>query len=159
MKIPIGEAAARLRLHPCELVLELARMTGSFEELCPEVDEGFVQTLLQMHPERLAPTADRATAPGVRDSDAPNRISLRLSKDAARIVEVLCHKGHWGRNSVSPDTLRNHYCRGLEDFDAAVKELVRADILTARHPHGPFSLNPKAKSSVEAIIAASPDPA
>ncbi len=151
MKLPITEAAARLRLHPCELVIALAAMVGSFEELYPEVDEGFAETWRQMHPEHFAKPP--------RDADRKSRSVSghgfsplpRLSKDSERLALVLSHKKHWGNNTVSEATLRNHYCRGISDFDSAVRELTNAGILTAAGPRGPFSLNTKAKAQIEEL--------
>lgn len=146
MKIPIHKAAAHLRLHPCELVLELAGI-AAFDELYPEVDEGFVETLKQMHPERFVKPPRIPEAPKVPSPSLP-----RLSKDSELLVSVLSHKKHWGTNTVSEATLRNHYCRDLQDFDSAVRELTRAGILNAESPRGPFSLNTKAKAQVEELI-------
>lgn len=152
MKIPINEAARRLHLHPCELVLELAQIATSFDDLYPEVDEGFVETLKQMHPELFVKPSraiDRASQETTWTSSQP---LPRLSKDAERIVYALSHKKHWGTNAVSEATLKNHYCRDLQDFDYAVKELLRVGILTPERPRGPFSLNLKAKVQVDAVI-------
>ena len=152
MKIPIADAARRLRLHPCEVVLELAQIATSFDDLYPEVDEGFVETLMQMHPELFVKTSraiDRATQETIGPSSPP---LPRLSKDAARMVHALSQKKHWGTNTVSEATLKNHYCRDLQNFDYAVKELLRVGILTPERPHGPFSLNPKAKVQVDAVV-------
>lgn len=149
MKIPINEAARRLHLHPCELVLELAQMATSFDDLYPEVEEGFVETLKQMRPERFFKSSRDMRIPEARDiSSSP----LRLSRDAEQLVSALERKGHWGTNKVSHDTLKNHYCRGLQDFDSAVKELIRGGILLAEKHRGPFSLNPKARTQVDALI-------
>lgn len=63
MKIPINEAARRLHLHPCELVLELAQIATSFDDLHPEVEEGFVETLKQMRPERFFKSPRDARTP------------------------------------------------------------------------------------------------
>jgi hypothetical protein len=148
MKIPIAEAARRLRLHPCELVLEIAQIATSFDDLYPEVDEGVVETLKQMHPELFVKPSraiDRATE--VSFQPFP-----RFSKDAEDIVYALSRKKHWGTNTVPEATLKNHYCRDLQNFDYAVKELLRVGILTSERPHGPFSLNPKAKVQVDAVI-------
>lgn len=151
MKIPINEAAARLRLHPCQLVLALAGMLASFDELYPEVDEGFTETLKQMHPERFVrPPRDVSPIPESRAKASPPPVS-RLSKDSEHLVSVLSRKRHWGTNTVSEATLRNHYCRDLKDFDSAIKELVRAGILIAESPRGPFSLNTKAKARVDEL--------
>ena len=148
MKIPINEAARRLHLHPCELVLELAQIATSFDDLYPEVDEGFVETLKQMHHE-LFVKPSRAIDRPIEASSQP---LPRFSKDAEHIVYALSRKKHWGTNTVSEATLKNHYCRDLHDFDYAVKELLRVGILTPERPRGPFSLNPKAKVQVDAII-------
>ncbi len=148
MKIPIADAARRLRLHPCELVLELAQVATSFDDVYPEVDEGFVETLKQMHPELFVKPSrviDRAT-------EASSQSLPRLSEDAEDITYALSRKKHWGTNTVSETTLKNHYCRDLRNFDYAVKELLRIGILMPERPHGPFSLNPKAKVQVDAVI-------
>ena len=148
MKIPIADAARRLRLHPCELVLEFAQIATSFDDVYPEVDEGFVDTLKQMHPE-LFVKPSRAID---RTTEASSQPSPRFSKDAEDIVYALFRKKHWGTNTVSEATLKNHYCRDLQNFDYAVKELFRVGILTPERPHGPFSLNSKAKVQVDAVI-------
>ena len=148
MKIPLTEASARLRLHPCELVLWLAKMLPRFEDLYPEVDEGFLETLTQMHPELFGkPVFDVTKTP------EPPVVCLHLSTDAARLVKVLRNKGHWGTHTVRPSTLKNHYCKDLQNFDSAIKELIRAGILSAeRHVRGPFSLNTKARALIDALI-------
>ena len=150
MKIPINEAADQLSLHPAELVLFLADMVAPFEELYPEVDEGLVNTIRSMHPEIFSRTSDRQIQqPGLPPrEDIPT--SLRLSPDGERVVLALHNKRHWGSNIVSETTLRNHYCRGLSDFDSAIRELARAKLLSS--VRGPFSLNTRAKAEIDEIV-------
>ena len=143
MKISICDAAQSLRLHPLEFVLDVARLTQSFDEIYPEVDEGYVATLKQMQgmrhsfdTEQLLPKA--ASLPG-------------LSEDAKCLVSAMKRKGHWGKNTVGKDTLKNHYCRNLRDFDSAIKELLKANMVAYTSLAGPFSLNTKTKTQIEKI--------
>jgi len=152
MKIPLNEAAAKLRCHPCEVILELTEMIRTFDELYPEVDEGFIETLKRMHPERFdRPSSDSCQIQETSVSNSDQGLP-HLSEDAERLVCILSHKKHWGTNTVSEDTLRNHYCRNLQNCDSAIKELIRSDILMNKSLRGPFSLKTKAKGKVDAVI-------
>ena len=68
-----------------------------------------------------------------------------------RILDKLERADRWGGNTVSWDTLRNHYCRGVEALEEGLKALIDEDLVvvaergTARK--GPFSLNPGEKGS------------
>lgn len=148
MKIQLNEASTHLHLHPCELVLLLAGMVGRFEDIFPTVDEGFVDTLRQMYPERFLKQSWEPV-----DSEQPSTTTIKLSTDAIRLIAVMRRKGYWATHTVGRKTLKNHYCSDIQDFDSAIKELLRADILSAgQQVRGPFSLNIKTKALIDSVI-------
>ena len=129
-------------------------MVASFDDLCPEVDEGFLETWRQMHPEHF----DKSARPSSRTGE--ERIKLgsarplpNLSRDSERVVRALSQRKHWGTNTVSEPTLKNHYCRDIKDLETAIKELVRTGIVIAATPRGPFSLNTKARAQIDLILS------
>jgi len=58
---------------------------------------------------------------------------------------------------VSFVVLRNHYCKGLEGFDEALRILLDDDLVTVREKsnkrRGPFSLNPAKKRVIKEALA------
>jgi len=76
----------------------------------------------------------------------------RLSGDARRILHTLYRKKFWGRNTVSHDTLRNHYCKSVQDFKGAIDELSGLGLLMEDSRNGPISLHPHKHEEVERYL-------
>lgn len=143
----IHEAAAEAHLHPCELVLELARIgAGSFDgDIFPETNDGYVATLMQMKARpRSGPDLEAPASP----ADPP------LSAEAQQILRALRHKKHWGTNVAAKEQIIRHYCKGLPDYDRPLKELCQAGLLLCRGSpgQGPYALNPRAKARIERVL-------
>ena len=141
MKIPIYEAAKRLSLHPCELVLNLASMVGSFDDFYPEVDEGYIETIEQLH----------YHSSHFRITD--KTLIPQISKDSQTIISMLYSKTYWKSNTVNRDFLKNHYCKDIANLDTAIKELQHEDIIIVKKSGRVLSLNPKKRKLIEESIS------
>ncbi len=151
MKIPLHEAASRLELHPFNLLLRLSGLVSSLEECNPAVDDGYVETLRTLHGGFRAVSQANPDAPATMRRD---KEPLGVSEGAARIIDKLERGDRWGGNSVSFDTLRNHYCRDVQDIQERVDELVERGLLSRNGRRGPLSLNPAMRNEVERIVSA-----
>jgi hypothetical protein len=127
-------------------------MVESFDEVYPEVDEGFVQTLRQLHHENIARSDRDQNKPIEPTTKQPLKAPIKVSKEAEQILYALWHKKHWGTHSVTEGTIKNHYCNRLQNFESAIKELLKTDLLIAEHNRGPFTLNRKSKAQIELLI-------
>lgn len=79
---------------------------------------------------------------GLEESVAGFSTRRRLSGDARRVLHTLYRKKFWGRNTVSYDTLKNHYCKSVQDFCAAITELSERGLLMESSKNGALSLQP-----------------
>ncbi len=74
---------------------------------------------------------------------------LGLGLGERQILLSLHRKHKWGGSRVSKDTLRNHFCPQVVDFDDTIQTLIARGLLIDK---GGISLNQKAKSEIEAQL-------
>lgn len=143
----IHEAAAEVHLHPCELVMELARLGADpFDgEVFPDTNSGYIDTLKQMRKRLKA--ADKEPSP-------PPPSLPPLSEEALQILRALRYKKHWGTNVAAKEQIIRHYCKGLSDYDRPLRELVQSGLVRCRGElrHGPYFLNLEAKARIEQLV-------
>ena len=174
MRIPTVEAAKRLGIDPGTLILRVSELVGDFTDCWPEIDEGFVDTLRQLEGgfesvrEAPAPAEESASLrrespedPGVHPADAsggPSPAAPRSRSDPARfrVLDKLERQERWGSKTVNWDTLRNHWCRGVERLEEAVGQLVDERLLSVaeygNRRRGPFSLNAARKRAIQRLL-------
>lgn len=153
MTIKTSDAARNLGVHPFDLVGFACRMTGSLGDLWPEIDEALVETLGQMG---LGARETRPAAEGgdVPDVARPPARTLGVSEAAARVLDKLERRNHWGSNHVNLDTVRNHFCRGVPGLDEGLEELLDRGLLSsAGGRKGPVSLDTHAKGEIDTILS------
>lgn len=74
---------------------------------------------------------------------------LELGLGARQILLALHRKHKWGTSRVSRDTLKNHFCANVVDFDDSIESLVARGLVTEK---GGYSLNQTKKADVESYI-------
>jgi ppGpp synthetase/RelA/SpoT-type nucleotidyltranferase len=90
---------------------------------------------------------------GVVVADSSRRQRGSVSPGARVVLEKLYRKDYWGSNKrVSPDTLKNHYCHGVEGFDECMEELRVLGYLFPGPRRGPVSLNLEKKAEIEKLF-------
>jgi hypothetical protein len=139
-------AARQARMHPLEFVLRLAPLTAEFNDLFPEVDESYVALV-----KKLAKGSYEAEAIE-NEYTAKKESTSEFSNNAIKVIASLRRKKHWGSNTVSEDTLHNHYCKSVSDLEAALRELAKRSLILRKSARGPVSLNPKEKRTIDEII-------
>jgi hypothetical protein len=144
MKVRLDDAAKRLHLHPCELVLNLAQMVGSFDDLYPELDEGYIETLKQL----LHDSSPKSSLDITEKTSRP-----LILKDSHAVISVLSSKGFWKKNTIERDTLKKRYCKHIVNLDTAINELQREEIVIIKKGGNILSLNPKKRKVIEEIIS------
>ncbi len=150
MKRPTHEVADELKLHPANLMLELRKHGVAFEDLWPEIDDVWKQTIQAMNRKEFHSTATTDPQAGYLEVGATEEAS-EVSWDAAKIVEKLWRKQKYGKHSVSVEGLRKLTHLSSDTTEAAVHELVRARVLLELHPHGPYSLDPAQTARIDKI--------
>lgn len=85
--------------------------------------------------------------------DSVLSLSKRMHIDvgARQILVCMVQKRYWGRNTISINTLKNHYCKGNLTFDSSLKDLVNSEYITA-NANGAISLNINKKSQIEGFV-------
>lgn len=77
---------------------------------------------------------------------------MDIDVGSRQILSVLQIKNHWGRNTVSIGTLRNHFAKKVVTFDASLKTLRDLGLVNMKDYQSPISLNIKRKSDIEAYL-------
>ena len=149
-KISTSEAGRHLRDHPANVVRHLSEMVGSLRDCWPDVDVGFVETLRTLRRARFSDSPNQPVEEPTKPLQERSKGSFVKSASTLRVLDKLERKDKWGGNAIGWDTLRNHYCRGLDDLDEAVDELVEEGLLLPGDSRsGPYSLNPAKKGEIE----------
>jgi len=155
MRIPTADAAKKLGLDVPAFLDAAARLMADLGEAWPEIDDGYVETMQQLYGLGVPGPEDEREEPVSSDIVAPPVSRLRRAR--LRILDKLERSDRWGGNTVSVDTLRNHYCQGLDAFDEALEQLIDDDLVLIAEKgskrKGPFSLNPARKGAIEKEVA------
>lgn len=146
MKRPTHEAARSLGLHPANFLLFLSSIGAEFSNVWPEIEDAWIEEVRRHDWERFGRPAAVAAAPTSAGSGGHT-----LSKSGERIIAKLVRKKSWGSNTVSLDTLKNHWCQTVPDFDSGLEELLRLEFLHAEGPRGPYSLNQSRSGEIERL--------
>ena len=149
MKRPTHEAARSLGLHPANLLLHLSSVGADFANVWPELDDVWIEEVRRHDWVRFGRPATNAAHP--TSAGLPPR---NLSKSAERIIAKLVRKKSWGGNTVGLDTLKNHWCQAIPEFDRALEELLQAELLSTEGLRGPYSLNQSRSGEIERIARA-----
>lgn len=86
--------------------------------------------------------------------DSIKGISKRLpiGTDALKVLQVLVRRKHWSRaKMVSRDTLKNHFCQSVGNFECAIDWLVDQQLVESHGKNGLF-LNIQKKSLIDAYL-------
>lgn len=75
-----------------------------------------------------------------------------LSTGARRVLHALLRKRFWGRNTVSYDTLANHYCRSVRNVGDALRELAEIGLLNDNGGQHGISLQPRKRDEIESYL-------
>lgn len=71
----------------------------------------------------------------------------------ARQLMACLHRRHfWGKKTISEDTLRNHFCKGVLTFDSSLKTLIDKQLLMKSAKSGGYSLNFQKKAEIEGYL-------
>ncbi|MCX7014258.1 MAG: hypothetical protein NTW86_17185 [Candidatus Sumerlaeota bacterium] len=162
MTISTAEAARRLGVSVAEFLDAVVDLVGDLSDAWPQIDEGYVATVQQVRgilP--LDKTSGQPQGPAERDDGAVSEEMVEelspVQEAKLRILDKLERAGRWGGNAVSWDTLRNHYCHGVEGLEEGLKVLIDEDLVVVAERgtvrKGPFSLNPGEKGAIERQLA------
>ncbi len=160
MRISTADAARKLGMSVPELLDAMTSLVGDLSEVWPEMDEGYVDTIRQLHGLHILKTQGEEPDPelGKRSPAAQESSDLSATEQArCRILDKLERAGRWGGNSVSWDTLRNHFCQGVQDLEGGLEQLIDEGLVIVggkgSKRKGPFSLNPSRKGEIEEEVA------
>jgi hypothetical protein len=156
MKVRTAEAAGKLGLSVPAFLDAAAGLMADLHEAWPEVDDGYVETMQRLYGLAHQEREDEETeTPPIRPAGPPAVSQVDRAK--LRILDKLERADRWGGNVVSLETLRNHYCQGVEGFDEALEELIDNDLVMVPEKgskrKGPFSLNPAKKGVIQKELA------
>lgn len=128
MKIKTSEAAQSLGIHPSHLLLHVAQLdsTLTFQDVWPEIDDGFVETVSVSggHRRDHHPPADQ-TAKKLEVMPA----QIDLSKNALRALDKLWRQNKWGDAFVPLEALAHQAHLGVSETHDAVSELRKRGFL------------------------------
>ncbi len=81
-------------------------------------------------------------------------MSRRMDIDigARQILAVLSRKRYWGKKSITADTLKNHYLKGLLTFDSSLEILKDKGLILMSGVQGPVSLNIKKRNEIDGYL-------
>lgn len=71
---------------------------------------------------------------------------------AKKILLKLYTKQFWGQKTVTQETLRNHFCKGVRNFDVTLDKLVQKGLVLRESSNGPISLNTKARPEIDKLV-------
>ncbi|HOE31259.1 MAG TPA: hypothetical protein PKX48_14395 [Planctomycetota bacterium] len=156
MKVRTAEAAKKLGLSVPAFLDAAAGLMEDLQEAWPKVDNDYVETIQKLYRLDVKEQESEKTQTTPIHRAGPPSLS-QVDRAKLRILDKLERADKWGGNVVSFVVLRNHYCKGLEGFDEALRILLDDDLVTVREKsnkrRGPFSLNPAKKRVIKEALA------
>lgn len=144
MKINFYKAAEELKISPLALMLELAPQVKPFENIFPELDSGFVESIKQKHGEQFFEKEKK------KKDDVKINIP-KLSKSAIKIILHLERHSYWGSHYVPKEEI-NKRCKGIENINDVVNELHQDNFVKLHKGNKTVSLNPSKKKIINLIV-------
>ncbi len=75
-----------------------------------------------------------------------------LNANARRVLHTLFRKNFWGRNTVTYETLNNHFCKSVRDVDIALQELQSLGLIDISERHGQISLRSNKHDEIKSYL-------
>jgi len=144
MKKPLHEVAKSLHNHPATIIFSLVSLGASFEDCYPDVDESWIETFKGLDWKHSAD--DEIEGKILKTESFSN-----LSNTAKKILDKLERKKHYGKNSVSLDTIKNHFCRNQSDFEEAMEELLAIELIK-EESKGSITLNTSKNKEISQVL-------
>ena len=69
---------------------------------------------------------------------------------AVQILATLQRRHFWGKKTVTLDTIKNHFCKGVLSIDSSMQDLIDKDLVI--YKNGVYSLNIQKKKIIEQYI-------
>lgn len=69
---------------------------------------------------------------------------------AVQILATLHRRHFWGKKTVTLDTIKNHFCKGVLSIDSSMQDLIEKDLVI--YKNGVYSLNIQKKRIIEQYI-------
>ena len=151
MKISTIEAARKLKIHPGILFLFVSELapTVQFEDLWPEIDDGWVATIERSKGISFPRPSGQVSVPALKPVEQK---PAALSEPARKIVDKLRRHKHWGHASLPIEALLKITHLSSKEVEEAIDELKGKHILDhAGGSRGVVSLDPAKKEEIESI--------
>jgi hypothetical protein len=103
MKLPTADAALSLSptLHPLNLLLYLSELGYTFEDVWPDIEETWIESVRATDWNKFAPTKQRDNDNIVLFAKSSQNSDLRISDEAGLVVEKLWRNSKWGHAHVT----------------------------------------------------------
>jgi ppGpp synthetase/RelA/SpoT-type nucleotidyltranferase len=110
-----------------------------------------IQTVQETHSHYFGISPPDSVLENLDDSLTGISTRMDLGLDERKILSAMYRKKYWSTKSTSPETLKNHFCHDVRDFDRAIENLVSRELILIR-PLGGLTLNIKKKNDIEQYI-------
>jgi len=77
---------------------------------------------------------------------------IDIDVGARQILSCLHRRHFWGKKTISEDTLRNHFCKGVLTFESSMKTLNEKRLTLQSPLNGGISLNIRRKAEIEQYL-------
>jgi ppGpp synthetase/RelA/SpoT-type nucleotidyltranferase len=110
-----------------------------------------IQTVRETHSHYFGISPPDSVLESLDDSLTGISAKSDLGLDGRKILAAMYRKRFWGTKTASAETLKNHFCQDVEDFEVAIQSLIQKQFLTVR-PLGGLVLNIKKKNEIEQYL-------
>lgn len=110
-----------------------------------------IKTVQETHSHYFGISPPDSVLESLDDSLTGILTSADLGLDGRKILAAMYRKRLWSTKSASHETLKNHFCHDIKDFDRAISILIERGFVLIR-PLGGLSLSLKKKSEIEQYL-------
>jgi hypothetical protein len=110
-----------------------------------------IETVQETHSHYFGISPPDSVLESLDDSLTGISSKIDLGLDERKILSAMYRKKYWSTKSASSETLKNHFCRDVKDFEEAMNKLIGRGFILVR-PLGGVALNIKKKNEIEQYI-------
>ena len=108
-----------------------------------------VATIRETHSHYFGINSQDAVLESLDESIVGFSHHMDIDVGARQILACLSRKHMWGKKTITPDTLRNHFCKNVLTFDTSLQTLIDKGLVRKATAISGISLDIKRKSEIE----------
>lgn len=111
-----------------------------------------VATVRETHSHYFGIKSDESILESLDESIIGFSHRMDIDVGARQILACMHRKHYWGKKTVEPDTLKNHYCQKVLTFESSLETLIEKGLVHRTNAITGIALDIKRKKDIEVYL-------